>query len=216
MWADFVDLLPDATFTPTLYRLGDSVRDWAIASIRLAKCDRLIVVGCSVGGSCALEVAALAPEKVEALVLIGTKADHNPDPKLRDSTIEILESHGIERAWTDCWEPLFPRETELHIVEQAKQISLKQTVSEIATGVSAFHSRPSRGAFATKWQREAVIVTGADDIAPGVEASLSLAASMPNARCEIVEGSGHYVPLEQPEALRRILSEQIAAVQKRM
>ena len=59
-------------------------------------------------------------------------------------------------------------------------------------------------------------MTGADDIAPGVEASLSLAASMPNARCEIVEGSGHYVPLEQPEALRRILSEQIAAVQKRM
>lgn len=216
MWAGFADLLPDATFTPTLYDLGNSVQEWASASIRLATCDRLIVVGCSVGGSCALEVAALAPERVEALVLISTKANHRPDPKLRDSTIDILESDGIEKAWTDCWEPLFSKMATPRVVDQAKHIALKQTPSEIITGVSAFHSRPSRGGFATTWRKETVVVTGKDDLVPGVDSSASLAASMPNARCQIVEGSGHYVPLEKPEVLREILAEQIAAARRLM
>jgi pimeloyl-ACP methyl ester carboxylesterase len=47
--------------------------------LRLAKGDRLIVVGCSVGGSCALELAVAAPDRIAALVLIGTKAERRPD-----------------------------------------------------------------------------------------------------------------------------------------
>ena len=85
MWAGQMDLLPESTYAPTLYGFGNTVEAWANEVLQLATNDRLIVVGCSVGGSCALEVAVTAPERVAALVLIGTKAKHDPDPALHAS-----------------------------------------------------------------------------------------------------------------------------------
>jgi len=70
MWAGQKQLLPGSTYTPTLYPFGDSIEAWAAAALKVAKGDRLVVVGCSVGGSCALELAVAAPERVAALVLI--------------------------------------------------------------------------------------------------------------------------------------------------
>ncbi|MGR9431330.1 alpha/beta fold hydrolase [Rhizobium leguminosarum] len=66
-----MELLPGATYAPTLYSFGDRIESWAEKALALTTAKRLVVVGCSVGGSCALEVAALAPDRVAALVLIG-------------------------------------------------------------------------------------------------------------------------------------------------
>src|SRR5688572_18383674 len=85
MWASQAQLLPGSTYAPTLYRWGDSIEAWAAAALKLVKGDRLVVIGCSVGGSCALELAAVAPDRVAALVLIGTKAGHRRDPALHAS-----------------------------------------------------------------------------------------------------------------------------------
>jgi len=211
MWSRFFDLLPESTFAPTLYGFGNSLQDWAEGSLSVSTTDRLIVVGCSVGGSCALEIAAIAPERVEALVLIGTKADHRPDPNLRVSAIRTLENKGIKEAWTAHWEPLFGNTTDQAVIEEGKRIAMGRSVSEIARGVSVFHSRPSRGKFAASCSKKTIVVTGEYDIAPGLDSSAALAMSMPNARCDIIRESGHYVPLEQPEALRSILKELIAA-----
>ena len=79
MWAGQQQVLPGSTYAPTLYPLGDNIEAWAAAVLKLAKGDRLIAVGCSVGGSCALELAVAAPDRIAALVLIGTKAGHRYD-----------------------------------------------------------------------------------------------------------------------------------------
>ena len=50
MWASQLDLLPGATYAPTLYGFGDRVEDWASEALSLPKGNQLIVVGCSVGG----------------------------------------------------------------------------------------------------------------------------------------------------------------------
>jgi hypothetical protein len=39
-----------STYTPTLYPFGDSIEGWATVALKLAKGDRLVVVGCSVKG----------------------------------------------------------------------------------------------------------------------------------------------------------------------
>jgi pimeloyl-ACP methyl ester carboxylesterase len=109
MWAGQKQLLPGSTYTPTLYPFGDSIEAWAAAALKVAKGDRLVVVGCSVGGSCALELAVAAPERVAALVLIGTKAVHRPDPALHASALEMLQEKGLEEAWKVFWAPLFSR-----------------------------------------------------------------------------------------------------------
>ncbi len=98
MWAGQAELLPGATYAPTLYSLGDRIETWAAEALKLTKGNRLIVVGCSVGGSCALEIAAIAPDRVAALVLIGTKANHRPDPAFHASALETLRKDGLETA----------------------------------------------------------------------------------------------------------------------
>ena len=81
MWASEMQLLPKATIAPTLYSFGESIEDWAKAVLNLATDEALVVVGNSVGGSCALEVARQDPGRVRAIVLIGAKAGLRPDPE---------------------------------------------------------------------------------------------------------------------------------------
>jgi pimeloyl-ACP methyl ester carboxylesterase len=211
MWRAQQQLLPGATCAPTLYPLGDSVAAWAAAALGIAQGDRLVVVGCSVGGSCALELAALAPDRVAALVLIGTKAEHRPDPALHASALRTLADAGLAEAWRIFWAPLFSRATENRVVDDAKRIMLRQSPLDIARGVTAFHSRRSRGHVLATFARPVVVVTGADDVAPGLGVSQAQADRAPRGRLHVVPDCGHYVPLERPATLNAILEAVIAA-----
>lgn len=209
MWASQMDLLPGHAHAPTLYGFVDTVEEWAAAALRLVSGDRLIVVGCSVGGSCAVEIAAVAPERVAALVLIGTKADHRPDPDLHAAARQMLREHGVENAWQTYWAPLFSSSVDPGVVAEAKAIALGQSAEAISRGVTAFHTRPSRGAFLKAVRCPVIVVTGADDIAPGPAVSAAQAHEAHRGRVHVIPDCGHYVPLEQPGRLNGILREVI-------
>jgi pimeloyl-ACP methyl ester carboxylesterase len=211
MWAEQEELLPGSTYTPTLYSLGDSVEEWAAAALKLVRGDRLIVVGCSIGGSCALELAVAAPDRVAAMVLIGTKAGHRPDPVLHAQALETLQQKGLEQAWDIFWAPLFSSSTNELVVSKAKSIALRQSVREVSRGVTAFHSRLPRDQFLSEFRRSVVIVTGVHDRAPGPKISAAQANSTQYARLHIVPECGHYVPMERPDYLNAILRSVIAA-----
>lgn len=192
-----------------LYPLGDSIEAWATKALELVQGDRLIVVGCSVGGSCALEVARLAPDRVDTLVLIGTKAGHRPDASLRTDALDALHEKGMEHAWRVFWEPLFSTETCRQAVQDARRIALRQSVKDVAQGISVFHSRPSRDQFLSAFPRPIAVVSGADDVAPGPQASAAQAGRALHGRFHLVPGCGHYVPLERPDVLNSILRQVI-------
>ncbi len=210
MWDGQRDLLPGATHAPTLYGLGDSVEEWAKGALKLVTGDRVIVVGCSIGGSCALEIAAVAPDRVAALVLIGTKAVHRSDPALHASAIDLISTKGMEEAWTTLWAPMFSRTATSGIVETAKRIAMQQPPKDIARGVTAFHGRASRDDILTDLQCPVVVMTGAEDVAPGPRTSAAQAASAEEGRFHLVPDCGHYVPLERPESLNAVLRGLIA------
>lgn len=210
MWGKQMDLLPGATYAPTLYSFGDRIETWASEALKLVKGNRLIVVGCSVGGSCALEVAALATSRVASLVLIGTKVHHRPDPNLHASALETISEKGLETAWRNLWEPLLSSKASSHAINEAKRIALLQSPDAIARGVTVFHSRPSRDQFLSTFSRPVIVVTGSEDMAPGPATSRKQADLAPHGRLHIVPECGHYVPLERPEALSSILRGVIA------
>ncbi|MBL8691022.1 MAG: GNAT family N-acetyltransferase [Rhodospirillaceae bacterium] len=210
MWDGQKDLLPGATHAPTLYGFGDTVEDWARGALKLVSGDRVIVVGCSIGGSCALEVAALVPDRIAALVLIGTKAVHRPDPERHASALGILSNEGMDGAWAKLWAPLFSRTAAADVIEGAKGIAMRQSSRDIARGVSAFHNRASRDDVLTEFPRPVVVMTGAEDIAPGPRTSAAQAASAEEGRFHPIPDCGHYLPLEKPESLNAVLRSLIA------
>lgn len=210
MWSAQSHVFPGPAYAPTLYGCGDTMRDWAIAALSLVREGRIVVVGCSVGGSCALEVAALAPERVAALVLIGTNARHRPDPELHARALSLLTVDGVEAAWDTFWHPLFADDNEV-AREQGRRLAIRQPVEDIARGVTVFHTRPDLENVLAAFEGPVVFVTGASDVAPGPVSSARQTALARNGKLHVIPDCGHYVPLERPMELNAILAEVIAA-----
>lgn len=210
MWSAQMDVYPGPVYAPTLYGQGDSMRDWAQSALSLVKEERIIVVGCSVGGSCALEVAALAPERVAALVLIGTNARHRPDPELHARALRILAGEGVDAAWDTFWHRFFADGNTL-ARDQGRRLALTRTAEDIARGVTVFHTRPDLEHVLAAFDGPVVFVTGDVDVAPGPKSSARQTGLARHGRLHVIPDCGHYVPLERPEALNDILREVIAA-----
>ena len=205
MWAAQMGLLPGRAYAPTLYGFGDHIEAWAEEALKLTKGNRLIVVGCSVGGSCALEVAALAPERVAALVLIGTKGFRREDSDFRMSALQMLREEGLETAWNTWWGPAFSHSTSPKIIDVGKTIAMRQTIDDVICGVTVFHTRPSRQDVLSTFSGPIVVVTGADDKLPGPTTSAKQAEMALNGHLHVIPDCGHYVPIEQPEVLNSII-----------
>lgn len=205
MWAQQMQLLPDASHAPTMYAFGDTIEDWAARSVERTLSDRLILVGCSIGGSCALEVAAQIPDRVAALVLIGTKAHHRPEPALHAAALKQLHEEGVEAAWESYWRPLLSQSARSNTVDAIKGIALGQARQDLARGISVFHTRPSRENIMKSLSCPVLIVTGSEDPAPGRATCSRQAEIAQDGRLHVLEDCGHYVSMEQPGQLNRVL-----------
>jgi pimeloyl-ACP methyl ester carboxylesterase len=205
MWNAERDLLERRVLAPRLYELGDSVEAWAAAVLQLAGREPCVVVGCSVGGSCALEIARAAPDQVAGIVLIGAKAGVRPDPTMRDEAIRLLETRGIEAAWAKYWAPLFGRNASHAVVAAARDLALSQNVDDLVRGVRAFHDRRDLTDWVARWRRPLIVISGAEDLTPPPSTAAWLGVG-PMRRFHLVEDCGHYVSLERPETFRSLLA----------
>ncbi len=194
---------------PTLYSEGADLAAWAVAALDAVGDGPVVVVGNSIGGSCAIEVAMLAPAKVKGLVLCGAKAGHRPEPDLRDEALDVLERQGIDIAWERYWRPLFGPDASAAVVEQGRRTAQQMGAPLIAAGVRAFHGRADREDFLLRWDGPVVLVDGVHD---QPERSRRLAERLPHGSFLRVGGVGHYLPLEAPEALTTITADVLASM----
>ncbi|MCW2395297.1 MULTISPECIES: alpha/beta fold hydrolase [unclassified Sphingobium] len=205
MWTHQRNLIPGRTHTPDLYAFGDTLHDWAAAILERVSGHRLLVVGNSIGGSCALEVAALAPERVAGVVLIGAKAAHRPEPSLRSEACQLLMEQGMKPAWERYWGPLiFPKASQqIHL--KAKRCAMSMDRADIAKGVNAFHTRPTRDDLLPQLSCPLICISGEYDIAPGPIVMASQAKAAAEGHLKIIPNCGHYVPFEKPAELNALL-----------
>jgi len=202
--------LADAVHAPTLYGAGGSLTAWAATALADIPAGPCVVVGNSVGGSCALELTHLAPQRVRALVLIGAKAGARPDPAFREEAIRLIQDEGIDAAWDRYWGPLFALDCDQAVVEAAKAIAQGLPVNHIVNGVRAFHTRPDRATLLASLDIPVTIVRGEHDRIPK-DPELLVSTLHRGAFIE-VGGAGHYVPIERPSAVVSIVRDVINRV----
>jgi 2-succinyl-5-enolpyruvyl-6-hydroxy-3-cyclohexene-1-carboxylate synthase len=220
-WSELVNSFCIRGYAPRLYSFGDSLTDWAHGVLEIVGSrERLILIGNSIGGSCALEIARLAPDQVESLVLVETKAGHRPEPEFCDRFIAALERDPSTtvRRWVDelLW-PLFPQD----VRDRVHAIAQSQPVADLVRGVHAFHTRPDAADVAANWPNPLIWINGDADrvnIAfpelkqPRVGGGFSSTSGpRPIDQVYTVPNCGHFVNLEQPTIFRQILERLIAS-----
>ena len=186
---------------------GDiSLRELACDLLRLLDqlgVERAAVVGRSMGGMIAQELALLAPERIERLVLVSTsgRADAHLASVFR-SWAELAEQgvapelrHKSSLLWCLGSEAL-ERDERVRAYLHARSRTDRPADYARQTRACAAHDRLADLSRVTV---PTLVVTGSDDrLMPACHAQ-ALAAAIPGARLASVPGAGHLAYLEKPD-----------------
>jgi len=173
------------------------------------------LLGYSMGGRVALQLAAAAPGRVRALLLesaspgIADPAERAARAASDDALADQIEARGL--AWfADHWAaiPLFASQARLPEAERAalRERRLRASTQGLANSLRGMGA----GRQSPLWERlpglgmPALLVSGALD-AKYVAIGTAAAGLLPNARHTVVPGAGHTVHMEQPEAFAEVV-----------
>jgi pimeloyl-ACP methyl ester carboxylesterase len=191
---------------PTLYDLGSSFDDWALGVLEQVP-GKLVAVGASMGGYTASAIARLAPERLDGLVLVGSRADPDAPERrpLREEWIRIAREQGGEGLWEAAAKNFFTPQADPAVVARAHEIVVEQDPEGLVRAVTAIRDRPDSTEAVTSGI-PLLVVAGAEDHLIPAEVARELAAASPNGRAEVIEGCGHLPGMERADEFNRILT----------
>ncbi len=169
--------------------------------------DRFFVVGNSLGGATALAIAEAAPERLRGIVLVAAPGGHLLPEPMRHAARTLADAKSIETLSDEAWlvglvvaersdGPLAVRLREdLTALKGAREWSAWcRSTSAILSTVAAY--APDLAGV----EVPALVVHGDNDFLIGAGSRL-LADGLPNADFVEVQGCGHLLEVECPEAL---------------
>ena len=181
-----------------------AIAQWLLAELGVAN---VALLGLGFGGWIAAEMAALAPRDFRALALVGAMGIKPPEGDILDQAIVSYLAYpqagfhnqdafhavygDVSTDQLEAWD--IAREMCFRIAWKPYMYS--QTLPHLLGGVRA----------------PALVVWGAQDRIVPISAGHAYAKALPHARFASVPECGHYVEMEQPEALAALLRDFLAA-----
>lgn len=189
----------------------DTIKDLAEDVLSEAP-KEFILAGLSLGGIVALEIMRIAPERVLKLALLDT----NPFPpriEQRSTWDRYFEMIANNQFMDITKEHLLPvlihpdkqkdKEVVSVILQMAEKVGEKAYINQL----KAVMNREDQRTILPSIKCPTMIIVGKEDHICPVHMSEYMAATVPNAKIEIIENAGHLVTLEQPEKVSRHLRE---------
>jgi 3-oxoadipate enol-lactonase len=201
MWEAQRDALRDHdVVTPNLYSLaGESMDDWALGLLREIP-DDAVIVGASMGGYAALALAKLAPHRLRALVLAGSRADADTPERKADrlETIARIQAGGAEALW-DKMAPLLTAGASEDVVRRMHGMALEQRAEDLVRAVRAIRERDDSTDVVARLDAPVFVIVGEEDALIAPEEARALAATARNGRAVVLDDAGHLPNLHQPD-----------------
>ncbi|RRZ88928.1 alpha/beta fold hydrolase [Erwinia sp. 198] len=201
-----------APFGPLVY--GDlateSELETMAASVLRQAPERFTLVGFSMGGFVAREAVRQAPERVEKLILIATSSaeDSAQLKAFKAATARSLQSaSGAFRGLGQKSIALSlskKHATDEQLKTQIFQMSLR--VGKEAYCRQLLMARNSDSHLLSQIRCPTLVIAAAEDRMRTMPESHTLYERIPHADLEIIEDSGHMLPLEQPAALAEVMT----------
>lgn len=165
--------------------------------------------GFSFGGYVAMAILAAAPERIQGIALIGSsaKADTETQVARRLEAIAQARQGGYEDTAASSTAPFHPDSLKRpEILARRREIVHAYGAQRYIAHCQACTTRPDRSHL-LDGRRPTLLVTATHDTVVPNAGVRALAAQVPGSEFAEIEGAGHLMPLEQPQALARILAD---------
>lgn len=185
---------------------GRTVREMAQQALRTAP-PRFALVGFSLGGIVALEMARLARERLTHLALVcTTPRPDTPERRLaRLRQVEAAQFGGFRRIVAEEMKPRYfalgaPRIEALRRLVVRMALSLGEDVFR-RQSLALASRRDARPALPALAGLPVLALAGEEDALCPVAVHREIADAVPGAALSVLPGCGHMAPLERPEAV---------------
>lgn len=175
----------------------------------------LRVAGHSMGARVAMEMARLAPERIERLALLDTGIHPLKDGETakRDEIVQFAYANGMEALAARWLPPMVhePNQANAALMQGLTAMVLRKDADLHARQIKALVNRPDAAAYLHQIACPTLLVVGRQDQWSPVAQHEEMLALMPDARLEVVENAGHFAPVEQPETVADLLADFLGA-----
>lgn len=177
--------------------------------------DSFDLFGHSMGGRIALEVVSIAPHRVRRLALASTGVHPvgTDEPAKRRALQTIGHEQGFA-ALVDAWLPPMVAEANrarADLMASMREMCLDQGQAVFDAQIAALLGRQDRANLLPQIACPTLVVTGELDTWSPPTQHREIADAIPGSTLAIVEGAGHMLPFEAPEALNSIIAGWLAA-----
>ena len=175
-----------------------------------------IVAGHSMGGRVALMMAAMAPQRLRGMALLSTGIHPAgpAEPAHRQRLVAIARTQGMAALASEWLPPMFDpgRPPAPALMADLAAMVAAQPVESFAGQISALLERPDMAPALAAFPRPVLLLCGAGDgWSPPADHAEMLAITR-HGQLQIVADAGHFLPLEQPEAVAAALSGWLAGL----
>jgi pimeloyl-ACP methyl ester carboxylesterase len=202
VWDPVADQLGDEIVIADLTTQSD-LTDMARDCLALSD-GHLRVAGHSMGARVALEMARLAPNRIERLALLDTGVHplRGGERTKRDDIVAFAYANGMQ-ALSDRWLPgmVHPdRHQDAKLMNALNAMVLRQTPDIHARQISALVNRPDAAAYLAEITCPVLLMVGRQDAWSPLSQHEDMLDLLPNARLVVIEDAGHFALIERPEA----------------
>jgi len=198
-WEPVLAQLPDAAVADL------STQDdltWMARDLLARHPGPLAVAGHSMGARVALEMARLAPARITRLALLDTGI-HPLSEGEREKRAEIVEfaHRSGMAALADRWLPPMvweENQKDAALMAGLRAMVLRMTPDLHERQIRALVNRPDAAACLPGITCPVLLMVGRQDQWSPVAQHQDMLALLPGARLEIIEGAGHFAPVERP------------------
>lgn len=167
--------------------------------------ERFALLGFSLGGIVALEMAAQAPARIDRLALVDTtpRPDPQPNAAIRRSAVARARALGMSTYIEDGW-PRSVSATHLAsddikalLIAMARDLGPDVLAEQSEVAIARLDSRPRLGAITAP----TLILAGADEEVCPIAAHQELARGIQGSKLILIPHTGHFALLEKPADL---------------
>jgi len=178
--------------------------------------DRAVVVGCSMGGGTAFDLALAAPDRVCGLVLIGTESPgfepEEYEPPQWPELVKAYKTGDLARMaeleaeiWVVGHDRSF-EDVDRKVFDLVVEMDMPLLATETRRNELTVSLDPPRGGRMGEISVPVLVVAGEHDLPDVRAAAAHLAEALGHHEAVVIPGAAHLANLEQPAAFNRVLA----------